>query len=211
MPDMHAVAVVLSVYLVGVILPGPNFVAVAHKAASSTTRAALAMVGGIVVVNLFWASCSILGIGMVFATFPWLALAVKVAGAVYLMWFGARLLLAGARPSVRQLGPVPPAEPSDAADGWRAFRAGVATNIANPKAMSFNAAVFAAAAPRHVDPATFVAMLLTVGLVATVWYGFVAIVFARPRVAAAYRRGKRWMDGVCGSIIVGLGVRQLLR
>ncbi|MET0505288.1 MAG: LysE family transporter, partial [Luteibacter sp.] len=70
MIDWAAIATVFSVYAVGVVIPGPNFVAVAHKAASTSHREALAMVGGVVVVNLFWASCAILGIGIVFATFP---------------------------------------------------------------------------------------------------------------------------------------------
>ena len=93
MIDGSAVLGVFSVYVAGVVIPGPNFVAVAHKAASATRVEALAMVGGIVLVNLFWASCAILGVGIVFTAFPWLALAVKVAGAGYLIWFGGRLIV----------------------------------------------------------------------------------------------------------------------
>ncbi|WP_348632977.1 LysE family transporter, partial [Mesorhizobium sp. M00.F.Ca.ET.216.01.1.1] len=48
-------------------------------------------------VNLFWASCAILGVGIVFAAFPWLAFAVKVAGAAYLLWFGGRLIFKASR------------------------------------------------------------------------------------------------------------------
>jgi threonine/homoserine/homoserine lactone efflux protein len=202
--DLHAVLTVLSVYVVGVVIPGPNFVAVAHKAASTTTREALAMVAGVVVVNLFWASCSILGIGVVFAAFPWLALAVKIAGAAYLIWFGGRLIAkAGGASAVlaplagRSLG--------------QAFRAGFATNIANPKSMAFFAAVFAAAAPKHVSAPTFLAMLATVAIVSASWYAFVAVVFATPNVAARYRRGKAWIDRFCGAVIVALGIRQLVR
>jgi threonine/homoserine/homoserine lactone efflux protein len=121
--DGSAVVGVFSVYIAGVVSPGPNFVAVAHKAASATRIEALAMVAGIVLVNLFWASCAILGVGIVFATFPWLALVVRIAGACYLLWFGGRLI--------------------------------------------FN--------------------------------------------ASAYRRGKMWVDRVCGGLIVALGMRQLIR
>lgn len=203
MIDLHAIATVLSVYVVGVVIPGPNFVAVAHKAASTTTREALAMVAGIVVVNLFWASCAILGIGIVFATFPWIALAVKVTGAVYLVWFGGRLIV--------KAGSASSAAPAVAGVSFaQAFRAGVATNIANPKAMAFFAAVFAAAAPKHVSAPTFLAMLATVGIIASTWYGFVAVVFATPRVAARYRRSKAWIDRACGAVIVSLGIRQLV-
>lgn len=204
MIDLHAVLTVLSVYAVGVVLPGPNFVAIAHKAASTNTRDALAMVAGIVVVNLFWASCSLLGVGIVFATFPWIALAVKVTGAAYLIWFGGRLVLRAGHPG---------ATGAMATQGnWlQSFRAGVTTNIANPKSMAFYAAVFAAAAPKHVSLPTFLAMLGCVALVASAWYGFVSVVFATPRVAARYRRSKAWIDRACGSVIVALGVRQLVR
>jgi threonine efflux protein len=91
--DSSAVLAVLSVYIAGVVIPGPNFVAVAHKAASSTRSEALAVVAGIVLVSLFWATCAILGVGIVFAAFPWMALVVKIGGAAYLMWFGCRLIV----------------------------------------------------------------------------------------------------------------------
>ena len=204
MIDVHAIALVFSVYVIGVVSPGPNFVGIAHRAASSTTREALAMVGGTVLVNLFWASCAILGVGIVFATFPWIALIVKLAGAAYLIWFGGRLIIRARRDAN-----------VSAKGGTRgglaaAFRAGIVTNIGNPKAMAFYAAVFSAAAPKHVSLPTFLCMLAVVAAVASAWYGFVAVVFATPRIAAHYRRGKAWIDRVCGALIVALGVRQLL-
>ncbi len=94
-----AVLTVFLVYLAGVVIPGPNFVAVVHKAVAATRSEALALVAGLVLVNLFWATWAtwatwvIAGIGVVFAAFPWAALIVKVLGAAYLMWFGFRLLL----------------------------------------------------------------------------------------------------------------------
>ena len=93
MIDGPAVLTVFLVYLAGVVIPGPNFVAVVHKAVAATRSEALALVAGIVLVNLFWATCAIAGIGVVFAAFPWAALIVKVLGAAYLMWFGFGLLL----------------------------------------------------------------------------------------------------------------------
>lgn len=205
MIDGAAVLGVLLVYIPGVAMPGPNFVAVAHKAASSTRREALAMVFGIVIVNLFWASCAILGVGLVFAAFPWIALFVKLAGAAYLIWFGMRLVVKARSNPVAAAGSGISSEPR------HAFAQGFATNIANPKSMAFFAAVFASATPAHVSPATFAAMLGVVGVVATCWYGMVALVLSHKTVALRYRSGKAWIDRVCGSVIVLLGVRQLLR
>lgn len=212
MVQWSAVLAVLSVYITGVMIPGPNFVAVVHKAVSSTRVAALAMVAGIVVVNLFWATCAILGVGIVFATFPWAALVAKVVGAAYLIWFGGNLIRkaqSGAAGAAALAGAedVIPAE-----QGLRqAFVEGFLTNIVNPKSMAFFAAVFAAATPAHVSWPTFAAMLTVVGVVASSWYSMVAIVMSHPGIAAKYRRGKVWMDRICGGLIVALGVRQLVR
>lgn len=205
MVQWPAVLAVLSVYITGVTIPGPNFVAVVHKAVSSTRAAALALVAGIVVVNLFWATCAILGVGIVFAAFPWAALAAKVAGAAYLIWFGGNLILkAGRAPMVE----------SEATAGVeaglrQAFVQGFLTNIVNPKSMAFFAAVFASATPAHVSWPTFAAMLGVVGVVASSWYCMVAILMSHARIAARYRAGKRWVDRLCGGVIVALGIRQL--
>ncbi|WP_027214970.1 LysE family translocator [Burkholderia sp. WSM2232] len=205
MVDSAAVLGVLSVYVAGVVIPGPNFVAVAHKAASATRVEALAVVAGIVLVNLFWASCAILGVGIVFAAFPWLAFAVKVAGAAYLLWFGGRLIFKASRGKHQQT--------VQAANGSlrQAFVQGFATNIANPKSVAFFAAVFSSAAPPNETIDTFLAMLGMVFVVASSWYGFVALTLSQAHIASAYRRSKAWVDRVCGGVIIALGVRQLLR
>ncbi|MFM0526845.1 LysE family translocator [Paraburkholderia strydomiana] len=205
MVDSSAVLGVLSVYVAGVVIPGPNFVAVAHKAASATRTEALAVVAGIVLVNLFWASCAILGVGIVFAAFPWLAFAVKVAGAAYLIWFGGRLIFKASAGT-----PQPNAQAPEGSVR-QAFAQGFATNIANPKSVAFFAAVFSSAAPPHESVGTFVAMLGMVFVVASSWYGFVALTLSHARIASAYRRSKAWVDRVCGGLIIALGVRQLIR
>jgi threonine efflux protein len=203
--DWSAVLAVLSVYVAGVVIPGPNFVAVAHKAVSSSRHDALAMVAGVVSVSLFWATCTILGVGIVFSAFPWLAFGVKIAGAAYLIWFGLRLILKAGPARTSALAP-------DMSRGLRhAYLQGFATNIANPKSMAFFAAVFASAMPAHVSWGTFCAMLAVVGMIGCSWYGFVALALSHAGIAAVYRRGKRSIDRVCGGLIVGLGVRQLLR
>ena len=205
MVDSSAVLAVLSVYIAGVVIPGPNFVAVAHKAASSTRSEALAVVAGIVLVSLFWATCAILGVGIVFAAFPWMALVVKVGGAAYLMWFGCRLIVKARAGESSGMAAV------SVSGGLRkAFVQGFATNITNPKSVAFFAAIFASATPAHMSPVTFVAMLAMVAMVATTWYGFVALVLSHAGIASGYRGYRAWIDRVCGGLIVALGVRQLL-
>ncbi|WP_310629936.1 LysE family translocator [Paraburkholderia sp.] len=205
MVDSSAVAAVFSVYVAGVVTPGPNFVAVAHRAVAGRRPDALALVAGIVTVNLFWATCAIFGIGLVFAMFPWLALSVRLVGAAYLIWFGLKLVVSARTNTVA----APPAKTSPLSKN--AFIQGIATNIANPKSIAFYAAVFSSAAPAHVSAPTFVAMLATVGATSSCWYGAVALVLSHASIAAAYRRAKAWIDIACGGLIIALGISQVVR
>ncbi|PAU55924.1 LysE family translocator [Pseudomonas sp. PICF141] len=204
MIDGSAVFTVFLVYLAGVVIPGPNFVAVVHKAVAATRSEALALVAGIVLVNLFWSTCAIAGLGVVFAAFPWAALAVKVLGAVYLIWFGFRLLINAGK---NTLGPL-----NDAVAGScrQSFLQGVITNIGNPKSMAFYAAVFSAAAPAQVSLGTFSSMLAVVVVVSMTWYGMVAIALSQPKIACAYQGRKKAIDRLCGGLILSLGIRQLV-
>lgn len=129
---------------------------------------------------------------------------VKVLGAAYLMWFGLRLLInAGAPPPGPRNGTV-------AGTCRQAFLQGVVTNIGNPKSIAFYAAVFSAAAPAHVSPGKFSAMLAVVVVVSTIWYGAVAIALSQPGIARAYQGRKKAIDRLCGGLILSLGVRQLV-
>ncbi|TDG10125.1 LysE family translocator [Paraburkholderia guartelaensis] len=205
MVNSSAIATVFSVYAAAVVIPGPNFVAITQKAVGGRRADALALVAGIVAVNLFWATCAILGIGMVFAIFPWLAVGIRLVGAAYLIWFGLRLIVsARATPSGAR-------HPTKAPLFRAAFLQGIATNIANPKSIAFYAAVFSSVVPTHVSMPTFFAMLATVGAIATCWYGAVALVLSHAAIATAYRRAKAWIDLTCGGLMIVLGIRQAFR
>ena len=202
--DSSAVLTVFWVYLAGVVVPGPNFVAVVHKAVAATRAEALALVAGIVTVNLLWSGCAITGLGLVFAAFPWAVLVVKIMGAAYLMWFGTRLIIkAGKHPALR------PCE-GPAGSVRKSFFQGVVTNIGNPKSIAFYAAVFSAAAPAHPSVSTFVSMLAVVVVVSLTWYGLVAVALSQPRISSAYQKARKVIDRLCGGLILGLGVRQLI-
>lgn len=205
MIDGPAVLTVFLVYLAGVVIPGPNFVAVVHKAVAASRSEALALVAGIVLVNLLWATCAIAGIGVVFAAFPWAALFVKVLGAAYLMWFGLRLLLNAGKTTLS------PNNEAAVGNFQQSFIQGVITNIGNPKSMAFYAAIFSAAAPAHVSTSTFLSMLAVVVVVSMTWYGMVAIALSQPDIASAYQRRKKAIDQLCGALILSLGIRQLVQ
>jgi threonine efflux protein len=202
MIDLAALASVALIYAAGVMSPGPNFMVVAQVAAARGIGPGLAAVAGVVLVNGIWAAASLFGLTAVFAAFPALFLALKIAGAAYLIWMGVRLWRDASKP----LADVVRADAGLAG----AFRAGLATNLSNAKAVAFFASAFAAAAPSPDKVATLWLALGLVLVMATAWYGLVALALSRPAVAGAYGRMKRWIDRACGAILMGFGVRLAL-
>jgi threonine efflux protein len=203
MIDYPAVASVFFVYLVGVMIPGPNFVAVTQQAVSVGRMHALALVLGIVLVNIFWASAAILGLATLFAVFPWLASGIKLAGALYLIAIGLQLLLTKPPTSVDSR------TTRDESQSYAsAFLQGVLVNIANPKSIAFYGSVFAAATPQDLSTFTFVAMIGVVAIVATVWYSLVAIAFSTVPVSRWFKSNLVWFNRCCGMVFVALGLKQ---
>jgi threonine efflux protein len=202
--DAAAVLAVALIHLAGVMSPGPNFIAVVHRAVTGTRAEALMLVLGIATVAIFYALASMLGVGLLLALFPGLALALKVFGALYLIWFGLRLwrhadavVVTGAAAAGTRGGLL------------RAWRDGMLTNLANVKSIAFFTSVFAAAIPPQLSPLTMAAMVAAVFCNALLWYGAVALLLSTPRASAAYRRARRWIDRVCGVLLMLFAARLL--
>lgn len=201
-------SVVLSAAIVcvaGVMSPGPNFVAVTHRAISSSRSAAIAMVCGIVMVNMLWATMALFGLGLLISAMPWLYWSIKIMGAGYLVWFGIQLLR-------RSTKPLPPNRgiATTRATFELALRDGIVTNLANPKSMAFYASVFSGAVPAGASAETLQVMVAMVGTISTLWYGSVALTMSAKRMADLYRNGKLIIERTCGMFLILLGWRQCL-
>jgi threonine efflux protein len=202
MLDTTAVLSASVVCLAGVMSPGPNFVAVTHRAISSSRYEAVAMVLGIAMVNTLWAAMALFGLSLLVTSLPWLFWSIKLMGAAYLVWFGIQLLKRSGHPlKSRELWASASSLPS-------ALRDGIATNLANPKSMAFYASVFSGAVPADPSMETLLAMVVMVGVLAVLWYGSVALVLSADRMANLYRQGKSVVERTCGLFLILLGALQ---
>ncbi len=204
MLDIAAILTASTVCAAGVMSPGPNFVAVTHRAVTAPRAEAIALVLGIVCVNALWAAAALFGIGVLFSLFPWLFWTVKLLGAAYLMWFGVQLLRQAGKPLALRSGCV------TRGGFFKALRDGLVTNLSNPKAMVFYASVFSAAVPAGASLATLLVMVGMVAVIALLWYGGVALALSSARVARGYCRGKALIERSCGVFLVVFGLRQAL-
>jgi threonine/homoserine/homoserine lactone efflux protein len=184
------------------VTPGQDSLYIVGRSISQGRKAGLLSVAGISAGTALHTVAAALGISAILAASARAFLIVKLAGAAYLAYLGVRMLLDRSRElTVARFEHEPP---------WAIFRAGMVTNVLNPKVALF----FMAFLPQFVDPAadSKAAAMLFLGAVfifnGTLWCLFLAWAAAAmsrrlrdsPSAAVIIRRAT-------GALFLGLGVR----
>jgi len=191
----------LLVWLAALITPGPDFAATVHASVGGSRRQGLAVAAGVTVSMAAWAVAGVFGLHALLVMFEGLATAVRMAGAAYLTFIGVRLLWAAWHGASSHMASATPQSTSGA------FRHGLLTNLANPKALALFGSLFAVLVPADA-PLWFSASLLLAVITTTAsWYVLVAVTMSTKAIARGYRRIERAITAVTGAVFVGIGAR----
>src|SRR5687768_12427087 len=130
MLGIHHYWLFIATAVILVITPGQDTFFILGRSLASGRAAGIAAALGITAGSIIHTFLAALGLSALLATSPYAFMAVKFAGAAYLIYIGVRALLAR--------GNGLPGETAGPADGhWSAFRQGVLTNLLNPKVALF--------------------------------------------------------------------------
>lgn len=201
MSALSTLLMIAGVYWIAVVSPGPNFLLVSQLALTGRGRLGMQAAAGVATGSTIWAMLAMGGIAAMLAHLAWLHTAIRLAGAAYLIWFGIRLLL-----SARHAGGSPDRLASIPRTGWGAFRAGLTTNLTNPKAGAFWTSVFGSIFPAHAPTWLFVATGVMVPCISGGWFVMMSVAFGTARVQRRYIALRRPIDACCGMILLALGV-----
>ena len=179
---------------VAVAIPGPVVVFVLARAAAGGWRAALPIVGGVVLGDAVAMSLSLIGLGALLAASATAFTVLKWAGAAYLVWLGIKLWRA-------------PVEAPAALPATRAFRDAFIVTVLNPKSIGF----FVAFIPQFLRPDTAFAPQALVLLVTFVAIGGVNVMLyaalaARLREQVRRPQVRAWFKRAGGTALIGAGL-----
>ena len=185
------------------ITPGADMAMVARSVFTGGRSAAFATTLGISAGCFAWACASALGVAAVLAASQAAYDALRLAGAVYLVWLGVQSLIATRRGDYRT--PEAPAGRSSP------FRQGLLTNLFNPKIAVF----YSTFLPQFIgpgDPALLISMLLACVHIALgiAWLSLYAWLLARAVETFKGSRLRRALDALTGTVLVALGLRLAL-
>ena len=186
----------LAVAVVVIVTPGPDTALTIRNTLAGGRRAGFRTAVGVVCGQATWAVAASLGIAALLVASEPVFVALKLAGAAYLVVLGLRSLLAAWRG--RAPGHAKPAA------GGEPLRQGLISNLANPKMAVF----FTSLLPQFADS---LAGLLALGLVFCAltlgWLSAYAVAVARAGDVLRRGRVRRWLDAVFGVALDAVGVR----
>ena len=202
---MVSVAFVVTCVLI-VVAPGPSFAVMVNQSLRNGRLGGLAAVLGNASGLVFWASASVFGLTALIRTSEFAFVALKVVGAAYLCWLGLRTLVrsratAADDPVVMRTG-----------GGGRltAFRTGMVTNLANPKAAVLYLALLPQFLPAGGGTLADTAVLAAVQMAISVsWYTLVVLAVGLVRRTLARPSVKARVEQISGLVLVGLGLRMI--
>ena len=201
--------------------PGADTMLVLRNVLSGGRSSGIATTLGICSGVFVHATLSALGLSVILMSSATAYEIVKTLGAAYLVFLGLKSLWQVARhPSGGQAATSagPSAAPVVAApSGWRELRAGRSmrsyregflTNLLNPKVAIF----YLAFLPQFIRPGdpVLAKSLLMAGIHATeglLWLSFLSLVLDRGRALIQTGSLRRWLEGISGAVLVGLGIR----
>lgn len=190
------------------LLPGPDTAVVTKNALIHGREAALGSAIGVNVGLSVWTLATAAGVAAILRSSATVYDALKLIGALYLIWIGVRALW----DSRRRTGDGAAAAPSSRSISGRAgFRQGVISNLANPKVGIF----FTSLLPQFVSPhgspllqmlflgATFISFNV-------LWMCSYALAAVRLSDFLSRARVKATIDRFTGVVLVGVGIRLAL-
>ena len=206
MNDLLQLSWIAAVLFLGVLSPGPNFALVTSTAMTVSRHAGVLTGLGLAAASCTWTLLAVGGIGLILGRFPAIAVTVKMAGAIYLVWIGTRMIRRAGRP-------IPEANHAErsgtAATGVATAGKAYLISMTNPKAIAFYGSIFTVMVPVSAPRWFNAAIVLIAALVSGSWYCGLALLFSQAATRHVFARGRTAIEAVMGAVLIGLGGRLL--
>ncbi len=195
---LSALLIFAGVYFAAVASPGPGVAALVARVLGQGLGGVAPFIAGYFVGDMIWLILAATGLAVIAKAFAGVFVAIKFAGAAYLLYLAWRMATA---PAV--LGAAPPA----ASRGWRAFLGSLSLTLGNPKVIVF----FLSIMPLVVDVRrlTLLALAELAAVSAIVIFSTLAgyaLAANRARAFLSSTRAVRFVHRAAGGLMAGVAV-----
>jgi threonine/homoserine/homoserine lactone efflux protein len=187
-----------AVYFAAVATPGPGVAALVARVLGQGLKGVAPFIAGYFVGDMIWLAFAATGLAVVAKSFAGVFVAIKFAGAAYLLFLAWRMATARA---MVEMAPIP------ATRGWRASLSSLSLTLGNPKVMVF----FLSIMPLAVDLRTLTALALVelaavCAIVIFSTLALYALAANRARTFLRSTRAVRFVHRLAGGLMAGVAV-----
>lgn len=193
------------VHFLAVVAPGPDFAVAVRQSVRFGRRSGIYTslgIGAGISVHVIY---TLIGVGALLHTTPWLMSTARWVGAAYIAYLGVKFLRST------------PAEAGDEITGgtrgtaeqspWQAFVIGFMTNATNPKATLFFLAVFTTIVSMNTPLLVQVLYGIWMCLVNAAWFVVVSVALSTEALRTKFLRSSHWFERVMGVLLIGFAIR----
>ncbi|SEF36601.1 Threonine/homoserine/homoserine lactone efflux protein [Amycolatopsis pretoriensis] len=191
MPNL--LAFIPAAFLIAMV-PGPATVMLIKQASRGSKRNAFATIGGIEAGVAFWGLAAVFGLTALLAASQTAYDVLRFAGALFLIYLGAKALFFRNSADEREV------------RAGAGFRAGLITNVSNPKAGVFALSFLPQFVPAHAGAGALLVCVAAWIAVDVVWYSALALLVTRLGRWLRRENVKRWLERTSGGLLIGFGV-----
>jgi len=199
----------IGIFFLALMSPGPDFVVAVRNSIVYSRLSGVMTAFGFAVGVAVHVTLALVGIVAIIAGSTLLFSMLKYIGAAYLFYMGIQALRSKGfdEDKVRNRNFEKKNKPFSPI---KSFMSGFITNVFNPKATIFFLAIFS----QFIGPEVSVSIqILYAGTCVTMtflWFSFVSIVLTYPPIRTRFMRATKWLDRVCGVLLIGLGIKLAL-
>ncbi|WP_435037680.1 LysE family translocator [Pseudomonas neuropathica] len=197
-----------TIHFLAVVAPGPDFAVTIRQSVRFGRLVGICTALGIgtgISVHVLY---TLLGVGALMHTTPWLLTVAKVIGGAYILYLGVSLLRS--KPKSALEGEKTSEEPVVEQTLFKAFSTGFLTNATNPKATLFFLAIFTTIISAETPLQIQAFYGLWMCFVNALWFVIVALFFSSSKVRLLFMRMGHWFERTMGVVLILFAGRLML-
>ena len=194
-----------SVFLVSIMSPGPNILAIMGTSMGVGRSSGLALAMGVATGSMIWATLTALGLTAIIASYAILLTAIKIVGGLFLLWLAYKAFKSAA--SAHDIDATASNDEGRGLMGY--FLKGLTVQMTNPKAAL--AWITIVSLGMQAGAPSWVAVVIVVGttVLSLICHMLYALVFSTPPMVRVYAKGRRWVQGTLGVLFAFAGLKLL--
>lgn len=194
-----------SAFLLAIMSPGPNVLAVMGTSMAVGRKAGTAVALGVGTGSFLWSMLTVAGLSTLLATYANTLIAIKIAGGLYLLWLAFKAFRSAA--SAHDIEVKAPAGGIRTPLGF--YLRGLAIQMTNPKAVLAWIAIVSLGLQENAPVWVGLSIVIGTSALSVIIHCCYALLFSTALMVRLYAKARRWIQAALGAFFAVAGIKLL--